>query len=722
MTFPDSKSRSRTARPLLVEARRASGSPPSYGNWRAVASAKVDRIEINAGARSSSAVIWLPDSRWDYRPPLLAVGSMVRIASAEPSLSARSVIFQGFVTGYRSGFSGGAAAGPAEPFSASHERCGFVLADYRWLLSATSPVFGQAARGPDDYDNFGTGSQSPKSGKYTWLTGRRCIFNAGGRPDRDPEYLSVASPACSLPLFTDPDRGEYWTARDMLYYLLSPFYNRITEYLPIGDPADLVGLDDDDFDAVLSHVVADRLSIPAAVDLICRQLGWSFREQYSISSDPDLVFFKTGSALRRPRNGRQGYSPCILHDLHAPAAGEDISSAVASGKKMLWSMSLVEDIAPVVNKPVGLGAPHRFEFTAQLVPAWGDADLLPDTSESLANLFFTDAQLQDMADPNAKSFYKYYHSRGSGFLRTVGRRWSLNESGRYSPSPFDRGAPFDFSQVISAQYVLDDDGRRLYGPFNRQLLPCLTRDKDSLTSVGIGVEFSFDSGATWQVIPCSIASLPDEAGILIAEPNLADMLDEAGGSISGGALDGVELNYYTSLADDKLNSRVFKNNAWHTRCRVTASVQMDRRLLCRADQADSSGSPFEHCVVEDFSDRYGLIARSASSQYYGGDLSAYQVDSTDRFDRHLAAIRRARQDPSISGLFVLERLWLGDGAGEPDFLVGDGIDVVTGRAYRLARDSESGIVYPEIIRILYLPDEQKQELVTRDLRFVEVPV
>jgi len=69
-------------------------------------------------------------------------------------------------------------------------------------------------------------------------------------------------------------------------------------------------------------------------------------------------------------------------------------------------MDLAEDIAAVVNKPWGLGAPHRFEFTAELAPAWLGSDLDPDTTESNANLFFTEAQLQEMTDPNAKSYYK----------------------------------------------------------------------------------------------------------------------------------------------------------------------------------------------------------------------------------------------------------------------------------------------------------------------------
>ena len=102
--------------------------------------------------------------------------------------------------------------------------------------------------------------------------------------------------------------------------------------------------------------------------------------------------------------------------------------------------------------------------------------------------------------------------------------------------------PFDFSTVIDSKYVVDAAGRRLFAPFNRQLLPCLTIEKDSLNSIGIKVEFSFDGGAAWQVLPAAISSLDDQCGIYIADPNLAEMVEQTNTVISGGVLDGVQLN------------------------------------------------------------------------------------------------------------------------------------------------------------------------------------
>jgi len=72
-------------------------------------------------------------------------------------------------------------------------------------------------------------------------------------------------------------------------------------------------------------------------------------------------------------------------------------------------------------------------------------------------------------------------------------------------------------------------------------------------------------------------------------------------------------------------------------------------------------------------------------------------------------------------------MWLGSKSSpQPEFAVGDCIEKITGREYDLSSviagegKSEDVKVYPEIIQIIYLPDQQKEKLITRDLRFAEV--
>jgi len=710
----DAQSLSRNAQRLIVESRHGYGSPPKYDAWQPIWGAKVDRIEINKDSTPSVATIWFPKLYW-HETFELYWGDMIRIKAEN-----YTIIFLGFVVSYLSDFSGGTDR------SKGFERNAVVCKDHRWLLSQTSPIVGQVARGPDDYTGYGTDAQQPIADSWTPLFGQRTIFNPNGRPNKDPTPLTISGMyggTAQISIFINPGDGEFWTARDMLCYVMSSFCNQIYELLPILDPSKLKGLDHKDWDKVLNHIVVEGLNIVEAIQLIAKNLGWGFRLDYTTSGDGvRFRFYKIAAASSYSRNDQ---NVTILHRLHAPAVGENIKAAVTEGKKLLWSMSLAEDIGHVVNKPWGLGAPHRFELTAELVPAWLDNDLEPDTLDNNVNLFFTEAELQDITDPDSYDYYKYYHPRGSEFRRNVGRKWALNESGKYSKGDiYDRGMPFDFSAEpvgIAREYIYNNDGKRIFAPFNRRLLPCLTLDKDSLNSIGILVEFSFDGGESWQVIPAAISSLENECGIYINEANLAELVDQAEGSISGGDLDGIQLNYWTSLCDDKLNNRSFKTGQWKTRIRVTASIQLDSRIFRCSSPEGVSGSPFHHSQVYDFSEKYGLLKRAESSRFCGTDLPVYELDSSDWFDKHLEAVRQANEDMSISGQFTLERLWLGNGFGFPDFAIGDCIERITGREYNLSKKvSGNKTVCPEIIQIIYLPDKQKMKLITRDLRFAEV--
>jgi len=712
----DSKSLSRNAQQLVVEYRHGHGSPPSYDPaWQPLFGAKVDRIEINLANRPSVATIWFPESRWQETLSGILWGDMIRIRTDQPKAINRTILFSGFLTSFLSDFCGGTAEK-----GTGFERTAITCMDYRWLLGATSFVYGQVVRGPDDYTGYGTAEQSPKADSSIFASGKRCIFNFDGKPNKAPTDL-VLTGKCSTPIFANPKVAQYWTAREMMRYVLSPLYNLAYSYWPISDPALLLGLSHADWDSTLNNICVEGLSVLDAAAVICKHLGWSFREDPYNNGISALTFFKAGSASGHVRDDD---NITILHSLHAPAVGELINTAVAEGRKILWAMNLAEDIAPVINQPVGLGIPDRFEITAELVPAWLDSELVPDTSNNNANLYFDDGDLEKEDNPNQYTFYKYYHPRGSEFRRHVGRRWALNESGTYSPAngTYDRGLPFDFATVIASQYIKDDYGKRLFAPYNRQLLPCLTVEKDTLNSVGIKVEFSFDAGATWQVIPGEIEPLRDECGAYIIAANLSALRDQSLGVITGGTLAGIDLNYWTSICDDKLNARSFKDGQWKTRMRVTAVIQMDQRLHRFQTPSVASGSPFHHSQLYDFSEKYGLAKRTDSSVFRDTTLIAYESPDriTDWFDKHLQTVRDANEGMSVAGQFTLERLWLGDGAGVPAFYLGDCIENITGRNYPLSAAMNGGNVYPEIIQIIYLPDKQMMKLITRDLRYAEV--
>ncbi len=760
----DAKSLDRKAQDLVVDIRYAYDSPPVYTTrWTTLWSAKVDRVVINGSAAPSSATVWFPQERWDGQP--VKHGDMIRIRTMEPKRQERTILFVGYITSYHRDYSGGTDKASA------YERNTFTALDHRWLLSVTSPIYSQFLLGPDNYTDYGTSSQAVIFDSCIFASGRRTIFNADGKPNSDSSYY-VNSKDANVPIFTASEDAWYWTAKDMLRYCLCMHNIRAFAYLPITNPETLLGLDHSDWDIVLYHITVEGLNLIEATDLICKNIGWGFREDYYNDGWVAFSFYKKASAYVYARGGTT-----IRHQLCAPALGSNIKTYIDDGEKMLWAMQHDHDISEVVNNPWGLGSIDKFELTTELVPAWLDDDMEPDISSENANLYRTDAQLQDETDPNNLTFFRYYHPRGAEFRRTIGRKWTLNESGKYSVAPrwvqgkryaagdissngsstfkaiiphiatienqpaspgfwakllgngYDRGAPFDFSLHVPPVYSTDYWGDKNFGAFKRQLLPALSVDPDSLNSIGIKVEFSFDGGDTWQIIPATISALGDECGIYIDEPNLAELVDVNEGSLTGEKLSGVQLNYFTSLTYDKVTpspsdpakTLIFKEGEWKTRVRVTASIQLDQRLARQTNPSTIAGSPFYQSRIYDFSSnkKYGIARRTASSEESG---PTYDYDTTDWLDYHLTDIREANQDPTISGYFTLERLWLGDGDGEPAFMIGDAIERITGREYNFADRFGDITMLPEIIQIVYFPDKQKMKLITRDLRFSETVI
>ncbi|MGH2271396.1 hypothetical protein ACQ9LF_06315 [Anaerohalosphaeraceae bacterium U12dextr] len=708
----DSQSMLRIAQPLVVEARYCDALG-GVGAWQPQWNASVHRIEINLADKPSSALIQFPGIRWNDPLPI-GFGWQVRIRTDQPvrpngqpvqGYGARSILFWGFATGYRPSFTGSTANSPAA------EEVAVECRDFRWLVAATSPVFGQFARSVDQI--------SANAG--TFFSGRPLIFNADGKPDKDPVDLifqgdlTTAYKPLTMPIFKEGPTAEYWTCRDMLSYLLTPYINRASALFPILR-ADCIGLDHSDWDQVINSFSGEGMDLVCLIAKICRNIGWTWREDYSETA-VQWIFFKPGTAASAVRSAAQ---PTILHTLHAPDVNDRIDIAVASGAKMLREANFARDIAGIINNPWGLGDIQRFEFTVELVPAWKDSDFMLDSVDGYANLFKTDADLAYEPDPNQYDYFKYYHTRGSHFSRDLGRKWALNETGRYSGGIYDRGEVFDFSKVIPSEYIKSATGSRLYGPFSRHFDRCLTFDKDSVNSLGIVVEFSFDGGSTWQVLPVTLENLPGECGIRITNPNLAELTDNNKGVIADGDLTGKELNYYSSLADDKINSRSFKAGGWKTRCRVTATVAMDNRLLKVSRPSSGSGSPFYQASIFSMTDRYTFSHRTPQSRFYGTGLPAWNTDESEKLHHHIDAIRVANEDASINGRFTLDRLWAGDGSGTPTFALGDGIAGLSGRTLSFAQTNSGRTTYPEIIQIVYLPVQQTQQIITRDLRLAEV--
>ncbi len=709
MSVTDKNLLDRTAQPLVVEF-RACSEDGYAGAWQPVYDAQVLQITLNSGAKPNVATVKFPSLRWHEQYAGLDFGVNIRIRTNQPirpdgtpyRSGHRVVLFQGFLVNYRTRFAGG--TGDDRTGTPPFEENAILCLDTRWLLSVTSPVWGVFARSRNDYQTFET-TPVPRPDAVTDFTGRRAVFNADARPDRDATPLMWDGTA--YPIFASPVYGspQFWTVRQMLQYCCYPGYNKVFNLFALRDATQLTGVDHADWDRIINHVMVDTLDIPAAVELIAKHIGWTFREDYTLDG-PEWIFYKPSQ-------------PAATHRLFSPF-GHLVPDAVRAGAKLLFAAEFDEDITPVINTPIGFGAPERYEFTAELVPAWTDADLSPDSTDDYINVFLTEAQIQEEADPNSFTFYRYYHRQGSSFRRDVGRKWALNEAGDYSNPPFERGAPFEFSDVIDAADAFTAAGRRRWGLFRRALLEALSFDRDggSLNSVGVLVELSFDGGQTWHVPQAAITVAKSECAIYIEDANISELLDPQTRLIDdpGQPLHEFELNYFTSLCRDKVKGRSFVAGQWQTRCRVTASVQLDQRLIATALPGRSSGSPFHQRAIYDFSDRYGYQRRSPDSRFAEMGLPAWTTDEYDKLTGHLDALRDANEDMSINGRFTLDRLWLGDGAGTVDFALGDGVEGVEGRGYSMAASLGGERVFPEIMQIVYDVPRQKQHLITRDLR------
>ena len=199
-------------------------------------------MEIAAaiGADPSTASFTFDDVRWSVAQPYgLTRGSRVRIITDDPlgGGQVQTICFEGVVTAIGRSFSGGDDGGGA------FERLLLTAADYRWLMSRTSFVLGRFVRSVDDYTD-GDLTKSPLANSATYLTGRDVVFNADGRPDRDPVDLTLNNhPQATgfvgaMPLFYPPSRpgAAYWTIRAMLRYVLNPFFNRSRPLTAFLDP------------------------------------------------------------------------------------------------------------------------------------------------------------------------------------------------------------------------------------------------------------------------------------------------------------------------------------------------------------------------------------------------------------------------------------------------------------------------------------------------------
>jgi len=376
-----------------------------------------------------------------------------------------------------------------------------------------------------------------------FLRGLDTVFNADGLGNAAEDV--VKRNGRDVRLFSGGlGEAKNWSSAEIITYLLN-------EYVCSGD---LIVPESEVFEELTDgQVLRDfdvcGMSLLAALKKWCGYTGLKFKfAAVLIGSEVKqaIVFY----------DGRAGRSV----ELNLQSAGERISVSKTNVRKY----ESCSDSGHITNRYIGQGAFKVFEATFDLVKGW-DGSLEDSDSE------------------------KFCRSNGEFYtVCDVWRKWCLNESGRYSERPYNRGETFDFSGIFETS----DYQRR-----GRKFLPAITCNSDG-QSLGYFLEVSFDNGESWRQYGDDFDVLSDQCGVWLNSGSLSDDLLAA------------------AIADD-------------LKLRITASVVSDERLSCEiADGAVCSTAEVVDNIVR-VDNQFKFCKVSRFSQFRGDGAAKMGSDEVD---------------------------------------------------------------------------------------------
>jgi len=395
-----------------------------------------------------------------------------------------------------------------------------------------------------------------------------CEFNAGGLPNRAAAPVQVDGEERYVHVFAgdaDPD-AKYWTYAQVLRYLT--VFHLQSAYTMAPDEGLLV-IDGD------------------GLDLTEDMLEWPSESHPRPAAPPDLDDVWEYAMLAMPQNlSVETLNICEAMTLFAASAkvrfaviySWDPEDPTVPRSQLIWSgrgtgpaktiakgsfiglptsppliaeevvelcqikdFSAQIDYRDVNTWPKVIGDIKRYEITSQLVPGWVPDDNLDDVADVETAIEYALAH-HDCGDPEEVAldpWFRQYHKSGAMHerYRVEGRRWVLNETGRYRAAEYarqtghfvaDRYTPWGPETVALNDTAIDQAGEVVGIPVlnahwsrrPRPFQPCFSADA-MRQSMGIYVEFSFDSGYTWwHLAESRIANLQDEAGIYLDDEDL----------------------------------------------------------------------------------------------------------------------------------------------------------------------------------------------------------
>ncbi len=307
---------------------------------------------------------------------------------------------------------------------------------------------------------------SATGGSALFLAGMDTVFNPNGKANAYPSPTQLNGKSYTI-FCAEPSQSKFWSYAEVIDYVLC-------EYLPsgqLGTPTvnQLKVLTDNQ---TVRDLDITGLNLVEALYRCCHRIGLKFKfVPRPVATGPSqaIIFYKSGS-------GR-------VVELNCQHAGEELSIsktniAAVYKKKSFW---------PITHRYIGQGNFRIYEATFDLVKAW-DGTLESDDYDKFS----------PSTNPD---FYQ---------VRSVYRKWCLNEVGDYSGPPCNQGDVFDFSKVFETKN---------FAPRRRRFRPALTSDKQG-KSLGYFLQVSFDSGSSWWQYLYAFNNLLDECGVWLSSDRL----------------------------------------------------------------------------------------------------------------------------------------------------------------------------------------------------------
>lgn len=530
------------------------------------------------------------------------------------------------------------------------------------------------------------GRYAAACGHFTALP---CIFNPDGAGNRATEPLVVSRPGAAsrqIPIFAvEGHAAAPWTYAAVLRYLVwfglireGPVFEGnvfdCTDALMAGSAGEGDALSE----ALRREPVSLDCEAMSLVDALARAAAVAgihvTAETVTINGCP-----RTQLRAWSPRSGSLRKLYLVRGGRHADGRAR-YDASTRSVREVLRDNNTYRgevgwDHRAIVNHAIVMGDIRRYEVTVPLRPGWLPTANLDNVAvenrDAAKYMALTPGTILAMGPAVVNDeWFRKYHRDGDLYLQhaDVGRLWVLNEDGGLGAAydrnpPFDHYGPFDFAALLPSGEMGPGGWTRR----RRVLGRTLTVGTDG-QSLGVHVEISFDSGATWS---------PAGGPILVARDRAAIHFDaENPTQITPRGIAPEDQNLWYAIIDQTL------------RVRVTAVIEGDQRLISTFGPT-GLGSPTQQVNV-------AIISRPRSFKYASrvasGLATGLPAGGNERDDSAAVAelarwLARTRQDRQVRVAPTIP--WI-----ETAYGIGERITEIAGRCLRLATTVATQAEYP----------------------------